>query len=80
MWHWGIVRNIWMGLGTDLHEHMCALLHLQQIFIRRQVWYPPYGPWEHVPTYVWVAHAEEDSDEEDVVGDDGCVRALLHQV
>ena len=43
MWHWGIVRNIWRGSGTELHEYVFVLLHLQQFLIRRQVRYPPYG-------------------------------------
>ena len=37
MWHWGIVRNIWRGSGTELHEYVRVLLHLQQFLIRRQV-------------------------------------------
>ena len=41
MWHWGIVRNIRRGSGTELHEYMHVLLHLQQFSIRRQVRYPP---------------------------------------
>ena len=32
MWHWGIVRNIWRGSGTELHEYVRVLLHLQQFF------------------------------------------------
>ena len=69
MWHWGIVRNIWRGSGTELHEYVRVLLHLQQFLIRRQVRYPPYGPWEHVPAHVWTAPTQEDNDDEDVVGD-----------
>ena len=76
MWHWGIVRNIWRGSGTELHEYVRVLLHLQQFLIRRQVRYPPYGPWEHVPAHVWTAPTQEDNDDEDVVGDDGDVCAL----
>ena len=76
MWHWGISRNIWRGSGTDLHEYARVLLHLQQFLIRRQVWYPPYGPWEHVPAHVWSAPTQEDNDDEDIVGDDGDVCAL----
>ena len=34
---------------------------------------------EHVAADVWVAHAEENRDEEQVVGDGGDV-SLLHQV
>ena len=30
MWHWGIVRNIWRGSGTER-----VLLHLRQFLIRR---------------------------------------------
>ena len=30
MWHWGIVRNIWRGSSTELHEYVRILLHLQQ--------------------------------------------------
>ena len=44
MWHWGIVRNIWRGSGTELHEYVLVLLHLKQFLIRRQVWYRGYGP------------------------------------
>ena len=55
---------------------MRVLLHLQQFLIRRQVRYPPYGPWEHVPAHVWTAPTQEDNDDEDVVGDDGDVCAL----
>ena len=29
-WHWGIIRNLWRGCGTDLHEYMHVLLPLQQ--------------------------------------------------
>ena len=76
MWHWGIARNIWRGSGSKLHEYVCVLLHLQQFLIRRQVRYPPYGPWEHVPAHVWTAPTQEDNDDEDVVGDDGDVCAL----
>ena len=76
MWHRGIVRNIWRGSGTELHEYVRVLLHLQQFLIRRQVRYPPYGPWEHVPAHVWTAPTQEDKDDEDVVGDDGDVCAL----
>ena len=35
MWHWDIVRNIWRGSGTELHEYVHMLLHLQQFLIRR---------------------------------------------
>ena len=70
MWHWGIVRNIWRVSDNEPHEYVRVLLHLQQFLIRRQVRYPPYGPWEHVPTHVWVAPTHEDNDDEDVVGDD----------
>ena len=76
MWHWGIVRNIWRGSGTELHEYVRLLLHLQQFLIRRQVRYPSYGPWEHVPAHVWTAPTQEDNDDEDIVGDDGDVCAL----
>ena len=76
LWHWGIVRNIWRGSVTELHEYVRVLLYLQQFLIRRQVRYPPYGPWEHVPTHVWTAPTQEDNDDEDVVGDDGDVCAL----
>ena len=43
VWHWGIVRNIWRGSSTELHEYVRVLLHLQEFLIRRQVRYPPYG-------------------------------------
>ena len=76
VWHWGIGRNIWRGSGTELHEYVRVLLHLQQFLIRRQVRYPPYGLWEHVPAHVWTAPTQEDNDDEDVLGDDGDVCAL----
>ena len=64
------------GSGTELHEYVRILLHLQQFLIRRQVQYPPYGPWEHVPTHVWTAPTQVANDDEDVVGDDGGVCAF----
>ena len=76
MWHWGIVRNVWRGSSTDLREYVRVLLYLQQFLIGRQVRYPPYGPWEHVPAHVWAAPTRGDDDDEDVVGDDGDVCAL----
>ena len=48
-WHWGLVRNIWRGNGTTLHKSIRILVHLTHVCIRRQVRYPPYGPWPHVP-------------------------------
>ena len=69
----------WSSMVTpsvELHEYVPVLLHLQQFLIRRQVRYPPYGPWEHVPAHVWTAPTQEDNDDEDVVGDDGDVCAL----
>ena len=33
MWHWGIIMNIWRRSGTELHEHVCVLLHLQKFLI-----------------------------------------------
>ena len=59
-------ENIWRGSGTELHECLHVLLHLQQFLIRRQVRYPPYGPWEHVPAHVWTAPTQEDNDDGDV--------------
>ena len=35
MWHWGIVRDIWRGSGTKLHEYVRVLLHLQQALISK---------------------------------------------
>ena len=49
LWHWVMVRNIWRGNGTTLHKSIHLLLRLTQSCIRRQVCYPPYGPWPHVP-------------------------------
>ena len=72
----GHALSTWRGSGTELHEYVRVLLHLQQFLIRRQVRYPPYGPWEHVPAHVWTAPTQEDNDDEDVVGDDGDVCAL----
>ena len=68
MWHWGIVRNIWRGSGTELHEYV-----REQFLIGRQVRYPPYGLWEHVSAHVWTAPTQEDNDDEDVGGDNGDV-------
>ena len=31
MWHWGIVGNVWRG--SELHEYVRVLLHLQQFLI-----------------------------------------------
>ena len=74
--HWGILRNIWRGSGTELHEYVRVLLHLQQFLIRRQVQYPPYAPWEHIPAHVWTAPGQGYNDDEDVVNDDGDVCVL----
>ena len=62
-----------MGSGTELHEYVRVLLHLQQFLIQRQVRYHPYGPWEHVPTHVWAAPTQEDNDNED--DGDVCTRS-----
>ena len=40
------------GSSIELHEYVCVLLHLQQLLIQRQSWYPPYGPWGHVLAHV----------------------------
>ena len=42
LWHWKIVRNVWMGSARDLHQHVRVLLHLTQFCIRRQTRYQPY--------------------------------------
>ena len=33
IWHRGIIRNIWRGSGSELHEYVRVLLHLQQFLI-----------------------------------------------
>ena len=50
--HWGLVRNIWRGGPSELHQSICILLHFTQFCTRRQVRHPPYGQWEHVPPHV----------------------------
>mmetsp|Transcript_69848 Transcript_69848/g.123156 ORF Transcript_69848/g.123156 Transcript_69848/m.123156 type:complete len:139 (-) Transcript_69848:285-701(-) len=62
LWHWGVVRNIWLGGADELHQFVRILLHFTQFCIRRQMRYPPYGPWEHIPTHVWA----DDTDSVDV--------------
>ena len=53
LWHLGLVRNIWCGSPSELHQSVGILLHFMQFCIRGQVHQPPYGPWEHVPPHVW---------------------------
>ena len=42
------------GNGTTIHKCIRILLYLTQFCIRRQVHYPSYGPWPHVPPHVLV--------------------------
>ena len=42
------------GNGTTLHKSIRILLYLTQFCIWRQVRYPSYGPWPHVPPHVLV--------------------------
>ena len=76
MWHGGIVRNMWRGSGTELHECARVLLHLQQFFDSKTAAVPSLWVVEHVPAHVWTAPIHEDNDDEDVVGDDGDVCAF----
>ena len=77
LWHWGLVRNIWCGGPNELHQFVRVLWHFTQFCIRRQVRYPPYGPWEHVPPHVWKS-AEElvEAATQDDVGEEVDVCAL----
>ena len=43
LWHWNIIRNVWMGSARDLHQHVRVFLHLTRFCIRRQTRYQPYG-------------------------------------
>ena len=54
-----------------LHEYVHVFLQLHGFLIQKQVWYPPYGKWEHMPAHVtlWV-----------MGGGAGCMCALFHQV
>ena len=56
-----------------MQEYVRVLLHLQQFCFEDKC-----GTLHMVlgPPHVWVAHAEEDSDVEDAVGDDGDVSVL----
>ena len=31
LWKWRIIRNMWMGAATELHGHLCILLHLKSV-------------------------------------------------
>ena len=72
LWHWGLVRNMWRGGPTELHQSVRVLLHFTQFCIWRQVFHPPYGPWDHVLPHVWTnksnstATQDEGEDEADV--------------
>ena len=49
--------GVWFGTFGMAAPMSCinlfrVLLHSTQFCIRRQVRYPPYGPWEHVPPHV----------------------------
>ena len=68
LWQWKVVRNIWQGGETELHETMRILLHMEQFVNSRKVRYQPYGPWPHVPEGLWtntplVIPTEEGDDE-----------------
>ena len=46
--YWGPLRR--QGLYS---QSVRILLQFSQFCIRRQVRYPPYGPWDHFPPHVW---------------------------
>ena len=33
LWHWKVIRGIWMGLACDLHANTCIFLHFTQFRI-----------------------------------------------
>lgn len=76
LWHWGLVRNIWRGGADVLHQSIRILLHLTQFCIRRQVQYPPCGPWPHVPDHVWSKGGAEGEPIDVDNGDDDAFCAL----
>ena len=53
LWHWGIVRHVWVGKPDVLHQTVRVLLHTVQFCKNRKVQYQPYGPWEHIPEGIW---------------------------
>ena len=59
----------------------CAFCYtLPKFCIQRQVRYPPYGLWEHVPPYVWKStEATVDDATQDDVGDEVDICALCCQ-
>ena len=80
LWHWGLIRNIWCGGPNELYQSVCILLHFTQFCIRRQVRYPPYGPWEHVPPHVRKStEATVVDDTQNDVGDEVDICALCCQ-
>ena len=80
LWHWGLIRNIWVGGPNKLHQSLRILLHFTQFFIRRQVHYPLNGPWEHVPPHVWKSNeATVEDDTQYDVGEEVDICALCCQ-
>ena len=78
--HWGLIRDIWCGGPNKLHQSVCILLHFIQICIQGQVYYPSYGPWEHVPTHVWKSTEATVRDAaQDDVGDEVDICSLCCQ-
>ena len=65
LWHWTIVRNLWMGSARDVHQHVRILLHLAHFGIRRHA---RYQPWPPVPESVC---AQQDAYEDVEENDDG---------
>ena len=71
LWHWGLIRNIWLGGPNESHQSVRILLPFTQFCILRQVRYPPYGPWKHVPPHVWKStEATVEDDTQDDVGEE----------
>ena len=65
LWAWKVVRDIWQGSHEDLHVNTRILLHFTHIMVRRQKRYQPYGPWEHIPNFIWREDEAPEVDEED---------------
>ena len=47
LWHWKVVRDIWMGSACDLHANTHMLLHFTQFQICWPKLCQPCRPWEH---------------------------------
>ena len=65
LWHWKVIRGIWMGSTRDPHANTHILLHFTQFQLCRQKVYQPYGP-----SSIWrdeeAPPLEPDSDDTDL--------------